>query len=139
MKTNVADTREVQAALAHISQGAEGLRQHPLADHLREVGRRASASAAAFGGQDWAHLAGLWHDLGKYRPGFQRYLRAASAADAESAHIEGGAAVSCSGMQVIRSIEVYSSATSSASTSAPLSACSTEATSKSCYRACSCR
>jgi len=32
----------------------------------------------------WAHLAGLWHDLGKYRPGFQRYIRVVS-----DAHIEG--------------------------------------------------
>ena len=35
--------------------------------------------------QPLAHLAGLWHDLGKRRPGFQRYIRLASGADA---HIE---------------------------------------------------
>jgi hypothetical protein len=31
----------------------------------------------------WAELAGRWHDLGKYRPGFQRYVR-----QTEDAHIE---------------------------------------------------
>jgi CRISPR-associated endonuclease/helicase Cas3 len=36
----------------------------------------------------WAHAAGLWHDLGKYRPGFQKYVRQA---DGENAHIEGRA------------------------------------------------
>ena len=34
--------------------------------------------------QHWAYLAGLWHDLGKYRPGFQRYIRVVN-----DAHIEG--------------------------------------------------
>ena len=34
----------------------------------------------------WVYLAGLWHDLGKYRVGFQKYL--ALSAD-ENAHIEG--------------------------------------------------
>lgn len=36
----------------------------------------------------WASLAGLWHDLGKFRPGFQLYIRQ----DPE-AHIEGRALV----------------------------------------------
>ena len=36
--------------------------------------------------QRWAYLAGLWHDLGKYRAGFQRYL---ALAKDDNAHIEG--------------------------------------------------
>jgi CRISPR-associated endonuclease/helicase Cas3 len=56
---------------------------HPLAEHLVAVGRRAAQHAAAFG-TIWAHLAGVWHDLGKYRPGFQAYIRQSA-----NAHIEG--------------------------------------------------
>lgn len=76
---------------AHTRQTDKGIESHGLVEHLLEVARLAAGHAAPFGGQDWAHVAGLWHDLGKYRPGFQRYLRAASAADTENAHIEGGA------------------------------------------------
>lgn len=76
---------------AHTRQTDKGIESHGLVEHLFEVARLAAGHAAPFGGQDWAHLAGLWHDLGKYRPGFQRYLRAATGADAENAHIEGGA------------------------------------------------
>ena len=56
---------------------------HGLVDHLQQV----AALAAQFA-QDWgaafAGLAGQWHDLGKYRPGFQRYIRQVA-----DAHIEG--------------------------------------------------
>lgn len=45
--------------------------------------------AQAFGAQDWAYLAGLWHDLGKYRPEFQAYIRNQSGFERENAHIEG--------------------------------------------------
>ena len=34
---------------------------------------------------EWGRLAGLWHDLGKYQPDFQKYIRSASGFDA---HIE---------------------------------------------------
>lgn len=57
---------------------------HLLDEHLREVGRLA-ASFMPGPAQPLAHLAGLWHDLGKRRPGFQRYIRLASGTDA---HIE---------------------------------------------------
>ena len=58
---------------------------HPLAAHLRKVGALAGRFAEGYG-TDWAQLAGLWHDLGKFRPGFQRYIRQANNVDA---HIEG--------------------------------------------------
>ena len=56
---------------------------HALAEHLRAVAELTAQHAAHFA-PDWGHLAGLWHDLGKYRPGFQTYLRQTS-----EAHIEG--------------------------------------------------
>ena len=56
---------------------------HLLVEHLAAV-----ASSAAFfsppGSRDWASVAGLWHDLGKFRPGFQQYIR-----EDHDAHIEG--------------------------------------------------
>lgn len=56
---------------------------HGLVEHLQAV----AAQAAHHGpdtARDWARLAGLWHDLGKFRPGFQRYIRMG-----DDAHIEG--------------------------------------------------
>ncbi len=50
----------------------------------------AACHARTFGAEDWAHLAGLWHDLGKYRPRFQHYIRQASGFEAD-AHIKGEA------------------------------------------------
>ncbi len=58
-------------------------RWHGLADHLQDVSRLAAGFAANFG-PEWGRLAGLWHDLGKFRAGFQVYIRL----DAD-AHIEG--------------------------------------------------
>ncbi len=46
----------------------------PLEDHLREVAELAGTFADAFGAKEWGHLAGLWHDLGKYSREFQRKL-----------------------------------------------------------------
>ena len=66
---------------------------HLLIDHLQSVALLAGEFSKTFDGshveaaQRWAYLAGLWHDLGKYRPGFQRYI--AQAAKPEDAHIEG--------------------------------------------------
>ncbi|MDF1481830.1 CRISPR-associated helicase Cas3' [Extensimonas sp. H3M7-6] len=80
------------APAAHTARNADGSWRtpHALSAHLCAVAALAAQFASSYGA-DWARLAGLWHDLGKYRPGFQRYLRAASGAEAENAHIEGGA------------------------------------------------
>lgn len=63
---------------------------HLLVAHLHTVAALAAKFSHAFDSAEparrWAYLAGLWHDLGKYRPGFQRYVRLANNPDA---HIEG--------------------------------------------------
>lgn len=58
---------------------------HPLDEHLLEVARRAREGASP-GAADWAWLAGLWHDLGKFRIGFRRYIRQVNGVEA---HVEG--------------------------------------------------
>lgn len=78
-----------QQPLAHVRQLPDGKWvEHFLDEHLREVARLAGESAAHFGSTDWASLAGVWHDLGKYSMEFQRYIKTVSGYDAE-AHIEG--------------------------------------------------
>ena len=47
----------------------------PLEEHLETVASRAETFAAAFESCSWGRLAGLWHDLGKYRADFQRKIR----------------------------------------------------------------
>ncbi len=34
----------------------------------------AAEFARVFGGEGWAYLAGLWHDVGKYSAAFQKKL-----------------------------------------------------------------
>lgn len=62
---------------------------HDLAAHLHDVGELAADFAQRFGA-DWAWLAGRWHDLGKFRPRFQKYIRHVSGFEAD-AHIKGEA------------------------------------------------
>ena len=46
----------------------------PLEKHLKNVAKLAADFARPFGGEKWAYLAGLWHDLGKYSDAFQAKL-----------------------------------------------------------------
>lgn len=64
-------------AYAH-SRNEQGLR-HDLVDHLQAVAALAAQFAADFGASELAHYLGLWHDLGKFHPDFQRYLLEAEA------------------------------------------------------------
>lgn len=74
--------------IAHAVERDGAWQIHELSDHLRSVSSLAADFARGFGGDPWASLAGLWHDLGKYRAPFQRYIRTASGLDAQDAHIE---------------------------------------------------
>lgn len=85
---------ETLRPIAHAAQNPDGSWRdpHDLADHLKCVAALAAEHARVFGAHDWAYLAGLWHDLGKYRPRFQHYIRKVSGFDFEAdAHIKGEA------------------------------------------------
>jgi CRISPR-associated endonuclease/helicase Cas3 len=87
MVVTVNNAPQATAAWAHapaFEQDADA-KPHLLDDHLQAVGLLARQLAAP-PSADWAGMAGLWHDLGKRRAGFQRYIRQASGA---TAHIEG--------------------------------------------------
>lgn len=76
--------------LAHVRRKEDGSFDiHHLEEHLRAVGEMSSEFASRFGASDWGHLAGLWHDLGKYSSSFQSYIARGSGFDPE-AHIESG-------------------------------------------------
>lgn len=47
---------------------------HLLDGHLRDTAMAASTAAAKWGAGDLGYLAGLWHDLGKYAPDWQKFL-----------------------------------------------------------------
>lgn len=88
MKIDDRPRQDAAAAIAHVKKDSTGSWQiHSLEEHLRGVADLASDFAAPFGNTDWAYLAGLWHDLGKYSHEFQSYIRTASGYD-ESAHLE---------------------------------------------------
>ena len=74
--------------LAHVRRDGDAFIPHDLRDHLRGVGRRAKDFAHRFGSGDWARVAGLWHDLGKYSSAFQQRIKSESGYDPE-AHLEG--------------------------------------------------
>lgn len=78
-------------ALAHVQEtGCRRFRVHRLDEHLRSVERRAGAFADKFGAKGFGQLAGRWHDLGKFQPAFQSYIRRDSGFDPK-AHLEGSA------------------------------------------------
>lgn len=70
--------------LAHISQDKSlEIREHDLIDHLRDVALQAKRFAEKFKSGDWAYTAGIWHDLGKFSPKFQSYIKSANGYDSE--------------------------------------------------------
>jgi CRISPR-associated endonuclease/helicase Cas3 len=66
--------------VAHVKRKENGEWDEPhyLEDHIQAVAALAERFASSFGNGDWGRVAGLWHDLGKYKPAFQEYIRKAS-------------------------------------------------------------
>ena len=71
---------------AHSPPGGSGKEPHWLDEHLRSVGILAEGFAPD-SAKAVVRLAGLWHDLGKRRPGFQTYIRQAGIVDAHIEHV----------------------------------------------------
>jgi CRISPR-associated endonuclease/helicase Cas3 len=59
---------------------------HMLDEHILEVARMAKDFAGAFGAADLAYWLGMWHDLGKFNPAFQDYLKMCVANPAHRGH-----------------------------------------------------
>ena len=55
------------------SANEDGIR-HGLVDHLIEVAKISGEFCMSFDSHDLGYYAGLWHDLGKFNPEFNRYL-----------------------------------------------------------------
>ncbi|QNM98360.1 CRISPR-associated endonuclease Cas3'' [Chitinimonas koreensis] len=94
-------------ALAHVRPAPEkpsGWDVHLLHEHLHEVARLAAERATVFAAEEWARLAGRWHDLGKYRPPFQGKIRKGSGFDPD-AHIEQGGRANHSTAGALHAIE----------------------------------
>lgn len=76
-------------AIAHTRQNFDGSWEvQSLEEHLSNTACLARKFAEKFGNQDWGELLGYWHDLGKFNPEWQAYLRRKNGYDLE-AHIEG--------------------------------------------------
>jgi len=70
---------EKEEPIAHVKPNPDGTWEiHTLREHLESVAELAAEFAKPFKNNDWAYLAGLWHDLGKYSREFQAYIKGAS-------------------------------------------------------------
>ena len=70
--------------IAHVKQENDQWETHSLEDHLWDVATIAKHHADLFSSAEWAGLAGLWHDLGKYRPAFQKHIKKSSGYDPDA-------------------------------------------------------
>lgn len=82
----------IRSYVAHVKlddDSGNWLEPHRLEEHLQKVAGLSGESAGKFESAGWGTAAGLWHDLGKYRGAFQKYIRDASGYERENAHVEG--------------------------------------------------
>lgn len=92
-------------AVAHVRLLADGEPSwHTLYEHLEAVATMAAAFAEPFGGSDWARYVGMLHDLGKYHPEWQSYLRRQVL---PQAHLESSKRPRHSGVGAIAALERF--------------------------------
>jgi CRISPR-associated endonuclease/helicase Cas3 len=60
---------------AHTPSDHDPNKWHELDEHLHQVADRAKRAGQKIGADQIASYIGLWHDLGKYNPAFQDFLR----------------------------------------------------------------
>jgi len=100
------DLRSNSDVVAHVRVGDSGAWVvHSLMEHLHEVARLSADFAAPFGNSDWAYLAGLWHDLGKYKSDFQAYIRDRSGFERDETDEGGPGKVDHTAAGAIHSVE----------------------------------
>ena len=73
--------------IAHVKETPDGWEEHSLQEHLLETAKLAKKFASKFNSEDWVETAALWHDLGKYLPTWQSYIRRKTGYEPD-AHIE---------------------------------------------------
>ena len=69
---------------AHSLEGEPPEKWQKLEAHLCQTAELAGKFAAKFDAAEWGYLAGLWHDIGKYLPEFQAYIRGPNKVDDEA-------------------------------------------------------
>ncbi len=74
---------------AHSLPGKPRKEWQRLEEHLKNVAELAKTFAKSFNAQDWAYLAGVWHDIGKYSKEFQEMLKKAVNEDANDDYQRG--------------------------------------------------
>ena len=78
--------------IAHIKKlGNNGTFAEPhfLSQHLKDTATKCTQFAKEFSNEDWGYFIGALHDLGKYHPDWQKYIRKETGYYDEDAHIEG--------------------------------------------------
>lgn len=119
MEAKIRNDTSLSGYLAHVRQNEGGEYViHDLEDHLRGVAQLAEQFALDFGSADWAYVAGLWHDLGKYSKEFQRRIKSLSGYDPD-AHLEGPVGrvdhPAVGAQYVVKQFRVYAQASDEAS------------------------
>ncbi len=80
---------------------------HRLETHLLQVAKMAASNAEYFASDQWAELAGCWHDLGKYSAAFQKMIHEANGMEAHIEHESATGKVNHSSAGALHAVEKF--------------------------------